>query len=328
MRSAGMTILAGALLAFGLTAQAHAEDAAAYPTRPIKIIVPQSAGGGTDVACRVIAAAAEKLLGQRMVVENKPGAGGRIGASLAAKSDPDGYTLLYSPKSPLSIMQHLKVKMDFDPAKDLTPVAITTWAPAFLMVRASFPAKTMQEFLDYAKKNPGKVTFGIQGIGAEFHVSLEQLRDAVGVKLLAVPYKGGAPAIVDLLADRLDAMILVLAATKDHLAAGKLRALVTFDPKRLPEYPNVPTIDEVGLAQVSGSPWFGFSAPAGTPKPIVDKLAGAFQKLQQDPALVNRLNQLGYIYNVLGPKESAALIAKERSEYGKIAAGGRLDKPN
>ena len=225
-------------------------------------------------------------------------------------------------------MQHLKVKLDFVPEKDLTPVAITTWAPAFLMVRASFPAKSMKEFLEYVKKNPGKITFGIQGIGAEFHVSLEQLREAAGVKLLAVPYKGGAPAIIDLLADRLDAMILVLAATKEHLATGQLRALVTFDPQRVPEFPNVPTIEEVGLAEVAGSPWFGFSAPAGTPKPIIDKLAGVLAKLQKDPALVKRLHELGYNYKVFGPAESAAIIAKERGEYGKIAAGGRLDRPN
>jgi tripartite-type tricarboxylate transporter receptor subunit TctC len=323
-----MGIFVAALLAAGLTTPIQAEDAASYPSKPIKIIVPQSPGGGTDVACRMIAEAAERLLGQRVIVENKPGAGGRIGAAMVAKAAPDGYTLLYTPKPPLTIQQHLNLKLDFDPEKDFKPVAIMTWAPGLLMVRSSFPAKTMQEFINYAKKNPGKVTFGIQGIGAEFHVSLEQLRDATGVKIVAVPYKGGAPAIIDLLADRLDAMILVPAATKDHIAGGRLVPLATLEPERVPDYPKVPTVAEVGLPQLTGSPWFGFVAPAGTPKPIIDKLAGVFAQLQKDPALVKRLNAVGYTLRVAGPEESAAIIAKERSAFGKIATGGRLDRPN
>jgi tripartite-type tricarboxylate transporter receptor subunit TctC len=203
-----------------------------------------------------------------------------------------------------------------------------TWAPVFLIVRQSFPAKTVQEFIAYAKANPGKVTFGIQGVGTELHVSLELLREYAGVQLRAIPYTGGSQAIVDLVAERLDAMFLVPAAITQHLAAGKLRALATLEPKRVPDYSGVPTMDEVGLPQVTSTAWFGFTAPAATPKPIVDKLADAFKKTEADKVLVKKLAALGYTLNVIGPAESAAILAKERAEYAKVAAGGRLDKPN
>lgn len=328
MRNASSRLLVMTLLALGLATSARAEDAAAYPSKPIRVIVPQSPGGGTDVACRLIAQAAEKLLGQPVVVENKPGAGGRIGAALVSKAAPDGYTILYTAKPPLTIQQHLKLKLDFDPGRDFAPVAIMTWAPALLIVRSSFPAKTVQEFVAYAKSNPGKITFGIQGIGAEFHISLELLRQRAGINIIAVPYTGGAPAIVDLLAGRLDAMILVPAATKEHLAAGRLVALATLEDKRAPDFPNVPTVAEAGLPELTGSPWFGFVAPAATPPAIVNKLAGVFSQLQSDAALVKRLNDVGYTLKVTGPAESKALIEAERRAFGKIAAGGRLDKPN
>jgi tripartite-type tricarboxylate transporter receptor subunit TctC len=328
MRNAVSRVLASALLLLGAAGAAQAQNAASYPTKPIKVIVGQSPGGGTDVSCRLISEAAEKLLGQPIVVENKPGAGGRIGAAQVAKSAPDGYTLLYTPKPPLTIMQHVNLKLDFDPERDFTPVAIMAWPPALLIVRASFPARTVQEFIEYAKQNPGKVTFGIQGIGAEFHVSLELLRQRTGARIVAVPYRGGAPAIVDLLADRLDAMILVPAAIKDHLAAGKLRALATLEPSRVPDYPNVPTFAEAGLPELTGSPWFGFVAPAATPPTIVSKLADVFAKLQSDAALTKRLNDLGYTLRVESPAASKTIIEKERQAFGKVAAGGRLDKPN
>jgi tripartite-type tricarboxylate transporter receptor subunit TctC len=328
MRGSFLRFLALAVCLSGFLPPAAAQDAASYPTKPIKVIVPQSPGGGTDVSCRVISEAAEKLLGQPIVVENKPGAGGRIGAAQVAKSAPDGYTLLYTPKPPLTIVQHLSLKLDFDPERDFTPVAIMAWPPALLIVRDGFPAKTVQEFIAYAKANPGKITFGIQGIGAEFHVSLELLRQRTGAKIVAVPYRGGAPAIVDLLAGRLDAMILVPAAIKDHLATGKLRALATLEPKRVPDYPDVPTFAEVGLPELTGSPWFGFFAPAATPAAIIDKLAGVFAKLQADAALNKRLNDLGYDLRVVGPADAKALLEKERVAFGKVAAGGRLDKPN
>jgi tripartite-type tricarboxylate transporter receptor subunit TctC len=327
MRNPFVRFIAGALL-LSLAAPAHAENVSAYPSKPIRLIVPQPAGAGTDVGGRLVSESAEKHLGQRIVVENKPGAGGRIGAAFVARAAPDGYTLLYSPKTPITIAQHLNLRLDYDPVRDLTPVAIATWAPGFLIVRKSFPANTVQEFIDYAKANPGKVTFGIQGIGSEFHVTLEMLRQQAGVTISAIPYSGGAQAIVDLIAERLDAMFLVPAAITQHLAEGRLRALATLEPQRVPAYPDVPTLAEAGLPEITSAAWFGFTAPGATPRPIIDKLAGAFAKTQADAALVKKLADVGYALRVVGPTESAAIFAKEREEYGKIAHGGRLDKPN
>jgi tripartite-type tricarboxylate transporter receptor subunit TctC len=328
MRDATSRVFALALLASCIAPAAHAQDVSSYPTRPIKVIIPQPPGAGTDVGGRLVSEAAERFLGQKLVIENKPGAGGRIGAAQVAKAAPDGYTLLYSPKTPITIAQHLKLKLDYDPERDLTAVAIATWAPGLLVVRAAFPAKTVQEFVAYAKQNPGKVTFGIQGIGSEFHVSLEVLRQQAGVRIVAIPYSGGAQAIVDMLADRLDAMFLVPAAIKQHLAVGKLRALATLEPKRVPDFPGVPTMAESGLPNVTSASWFGFTAPAATPPAIINKLADAFQRTQADAALVKRLADLGYALNIVGPAEFAAIMAKERAQYAKLAADGRLDKPN
>jgi tripartite-type tricarboxylate transporter receptor subunit TctC len=159
-------------------------------------------------------------------------------------------------------------------------------------------------------------------------VSLELLRQRAGISLVAVPYAGGAPAIVDLLAGRLDAMILVPAATKEHIAAGRLVPLATLEAERVADFPDVPTVAEAGLPELTGSPWFGFVAPAATPRAIIDKLAGVFSRLQSDAALIKRLGDVGYRLKVAGPDESAAIIDRERREFGKIAAGGRLEKPN
>lgn len=328
MRIAILRCLAPAILLAGFAAPVAAQDAAGFPAKPIRVIVPQSPGAGTDVGGRLVSEVAERHLGQKIVIENKPGAGGRIGAAFVAKAAPDGYTLLYSPKSPITIFQHLKIKLDYDPARDLTPVAIMTWAPGFLVVRKDFPAATVQEFVAYAKQNPGKVTFGIQGIGSEFHVTLEALKQRAGLDIVAVPYAGGGPAIVDMLAGRLDAMFLVPVAIKQHVEAGRLRTLATLEAQRVPDFAGVPTMAEAGLPEITSAAWFGFTAPAATPPAIVAKLADAFGKTQGDAALVKKLADLGYALRVVGPAEFAAIIAKERAEYGKIAEGGRLEKPN
>jgi tripartite-type tricarboxylate transporter receptor subunit TctC len=326
MRNAVLRFSAASILAWSLAATAAAQDA--YPSKPIRVIVPFPPGAGVDVGGRLVSEVAEKHLGQRLVIENKPGAGGRIGAATAAKAAPDGYTIMYSPKSPITIHQHLTLKLDYDPVRDFTPVAIMTWAPGFLVVRKSFPARTVKEFVDYAKANPGNITFGIQGLGNEMHVTLELLREHAGIRINAIPFTGGAQAITELLAERLDAMFLVPAAITQHLAEGRLRALATLDPKRVPAYPDVPTMAEAGLPQVTSALWFGFTAPAATPKPIVDKLATAFARTQDDKALVQKLNAVGYELRVVGPAEFGKIIAQERAEFGKIAQGGRLDKAN
>src|SRR5215467_7839599 len=199
-----------------------AQDASTYPSRPIRVIVPGGAGSGTDISARIVSEALEKHVGQRVVIENKPGAGQRIGASLAAKSPPDGYTLLFSALTPITVTEHFPPKIDYDPGRDFTPVAIAIRQPVLLIVRPSLPVRTVAEFIGYAKSSPGKISFGVQGIGSEMHAMMEMLRTRAGIDLTPVPYNAAAQAIIDLLADRLDAMFLVVAPVKGHIDSGRL----------------------------------------------------------------------------------------------------------
>ena len=328
MRNLWMRAIAAVLLITGSATSFAAEDASSYPSKDVKVIIPFAAGGGVTIGGRLIVDGLARHLKANFIVENKPGAGGRIGAAIAAREPADGYTLFYAPGAPISVAPVLNIKLDYNPVRDFRPVALMLTAPGLLIVRKSFPAKTFKEFIAYAKKNPGKINFGIQGVGNEFHVSLEKLRQQANVKITAVPYKGGAPAIVDLLAERLDAMFLVPAAIKNHLKSGKLRALATLEPKRVPDFPEIPSVAEEGFPKLVGSPWFGMFAPAATPQPIVDKLAATLLALPKDKPLADKLHTLGYLFDPLGPKQFAAVIDEERHEYKAIAAGGRLDRAN
>ena len=307
---------------------AHAQDASDYPNRPIRVIVPVGAGAGIDTAARVTAAAAEPLLGQRFVIENKPGAGTRIGAAQVAKAAPDGYTLLFTSPSPIVVAEHFSQKMDFEPARDFRPVAIGVYQPVLFIVRPGLGVKTIPEFIAYAKANPGKVSFGIQGLGGEMHLTLEQFKTLTGITVNAVPYNAASQAIVDLLADRLDAMQLVIPPIKGHVENGRLLALATLNTRRVAQFPNVPTMAEIGLPDMTNAIWFGYLAPAKTPQPIIDKLAAAFGKLRSDTALVNRVAEMGAELSMVGPDEFGRIIARDRARYGKIVADGNLAQSN
>jgi len=321
-------IAALALLGGGFAASGRAQDAADYPNRPIRVIAPNGPGAGVDIAARITAEAVEKHLGQRLIIENKPGAGMRLGTSLTAKSPPDGYTLLFTPPAPIVVTEHFPPKLDYDPGRDLRPLVIAVWQPALLIVRPSLGVSTVPEFIDYAKRNPGKISFGVQGLTGEMRLTLEILKQQAGVNITHIPYNSGAQAIVDLLADRLDAMFLVIPAIKGHIESGKLRALATLNDKRVQQFPNVPTMIELGLPTVTNAIWFGYLAPAKTPQPVIDKLVGAFGKLQSDAALVKRVSEMGAELNVVGPTEFGKIIERDRSRYGKIVADGNLAKPN
>jgi len=292
------------------------------------VIVPGGAGSGTDISARIVSEALEKHVGQRVVIENKPGAGQRIGASLAAKSPPDGYTLLFSALTPITVTEHFPPKIDYDPGRDFTPVAIVVRQPALLIVRPSLPVRTVAEFVAYAKGNPGRISFGVQGIGSEMHVMMELLKKHAGIDLTPVPYNAAPPAILDLLADRLDAMFLVVAPVKGHIGSGRLFALATLNAKRVPDFPNVPTMAELGLPEMTFAPWFGYMAPAGTPQAIIDRWVEAIRRLPADPTLVKRLAEIGAELDIVGPHQFGAIIAQERRRFGAIVAEGKFNKPN
>jgi len=306
----------------------RAQEASTYPTKPIRVIVPSGPGAGLDTAARLASEAIEKQLGQRLIIENKPGAGQRIGASLAAKSAPDGYTLLFSALTPITVTEHFPPKIDYDPGRDFTPVAITIRQPVLLIVRPSLSVRTVAEFIGYAKSSPGKISFGVQGIGSEMHAMMEMLRTRAGIDLTPVPYNAAAQAIIDLLADRLDAMFLVVAPVKGHIDSGRLLALATLNGKRIPDFPNVPTMAELGLPEMTFAPWFGYLAPAGTPQAIIDKWVDAIRQLPTDPTLVKRLAEIGAELDIVGPRRFGAIIAEERRRFGAIVAAGNFSRRN
>ena len=277
-----------------------------------------------DTAARVTAAAAEKFLGQKFVIENKPGASLRLGASLAAKSPPDGYTLLFTAPSPIAVAQFVPPKLDYDPERDFRPLVIGMFQPVLLVVRPTLGVRTVDEFVAHAQKHPGRLTFGIQGIGGEMHMSLEHFKKTAGMDVTAVPYNSGAPAIIDLLADRLDAMFLVVPPIKGHLAAGKLLALATLNAKRISALPDIPTMADVGRPEMTNAIWFGYLAPARTPDAVIGKLVKAFEQLQADAALIDRVAEMGAELNIVGPAEFGKRIEADRSRYRKIAAESNL----
>ena len=316
------------LLGLCIAAPGHTQDHLNYPDRPIRVIVPAGAGAGLDTAARVSAEAVEKHLGQRFVIENKPGAGQRIGTAFASKSPPDGYTLLFTTPTPIAVAQHFPQKLDYDPVHDFRPVAIAVYQPVMLIVRPSLGVKTVAEFVAYAKSNPGKISFGVQGLGSEMHLSLEHFTKLAGVNITPVPYNAANQAIVDLLADRLDAMFLVIPPIKGHVDNGRLLALATLNARRVEPFPNVPTMAEAGMPAMTTALWFGYLAPSKTPQTIVDKLAGAFGKLQSDAALVKRVTEMGAELSLAGPIEFGKIIDSDRKRYGKIVADGKLTQSN
>jgi tripartite-type tricarboxylate transporter receptor subunit TctC len=314
----------GAFVLLAACLPGGAQDAADYPNRPIRVIVPVGAGAGVDTAARITTEAVEKHLGQRFVIENKPGAGSRLGAAMVAKAPADGYTLLFTAPSPIVVAEHFPQKLDFEPAKDFQPVAVGVLQPALLVVRPNLGVKSVDEFVAHAKNNPGKLSFGIQGLGGEMHLSLELFKKTAGFTVNMVPYNVASQAIVDLLADRLDAMFLVVPPIKGHLDGGRLTALATLNGKRISALPNVPTMAELGRPEMTGTIWFGYLAPSKVPQSIIAKLGRAFAQIQSDPALAKRVSELGAELAPIGPPEFAKLIENDRTRYGKIVADGNL----
>ena len=311
-----------------LTSYANAQDAASFPNRPIRIIVPVAAGAGIDTAARVTAAAAEPHLGGKFVIENKPGGSQRLGSSMVAKSAPDGHTLLFTSPSPIVVSQFFPPPMDFDPELELRPLVIGMVQPVLLIVRPNLGVKTVDQFIALAKQNPGKLTFGVQGLFGEMRMTLEQLRKTAGINVTHVPYNSGAQAIVDLLSDRLDAMFLVIPPIKQHVQDGKLIALATLNATRVEALPNIATMAELGRPEMTSSIWFGYLAPAKTPGAIMNKLVQAFQALKSDLALKQRVLEMGAELTLTGPAEFGALIDQDRRRYGKIVTEGNLATQN
>ncbi|QTL04087.1 tripartite tricarboxylate transporter substrate binding protein [Aquabacter sp. L1I39] len=309
---AGATALLAAPFMGSLPAQADA-----YPSRPIHLVVGYAAGGSTDQIARIVGQKLSEELGQPVVIDNKPGAGATIASDFVAKSAPDGYTLFMSTIAN-TINTTLYRRLPFDFERDFAPVSLVATVPNVLVVNPSVPATTVQEFIALAKKNPEKIYFASSGSGSSIHLSGELFNMVAGVKLTHVPYKGSAPAVVDLMSGQVQAMFDNLSSSLPYIKAGKLRALAVTSATRSPAAPDIPTMAEAGLPDCEVLSWFALVAPAKTPQPIIDKLNAAVVKLLADPSTKQQFDNIGADPASSTPAALAKLISSETAKWAKV----------
>ena len=319
---AACAALAGFLLSFPLPA---AEQA--YPSKPIRLVVPFPPGGSLDVVARAIGQKLTEAWGQPVVIDNRPGAGGNIGADLVAKSAPDGYTILEGALSTHAVNVSLYAKMPYDPIKDFAPITLVAVTPNVLVLNASYPVNSVPELLAYARANPGKLSFGSGSNGSAGHLAGELFKTEAGVDMVHIPYKGGAPALQALLAGDTQLMFDNLANSATQLKAGKLKALAVTTAKRSSLMPELPTLSETGLPGFDIYTWWGFMAPAGTPKEIVAKWNAEVTRILNSPEMKAFFAQQGAEPAPDSPEQFAALIRSEISKYAKIVkqSGAKVD---
>ena len=313
-----------AIAALTMASIAHAQT---FPTKPIRLICPFPPGGAVDIASRAIANEMSKTLGQQVVVENKPGAGGNIGGAEAARSAPDGYTIFMTTSGINAINPALYSKMPFDPNKDLVPVSALVSLNNVLVLHPSVTAKSVAEIIAMAKAQPGKMTYASSGSGTSIHMSGEMFKHLTQVDILHIPYKGSSPALTDLLGGQVMMMFDNIPSALPHIKSGKLRALATTGAKRDPTLPDLPTVAEAGVVGYESGVWFGLSIPAGTPREIIAKLNAEAVKGTRSPDFVTRMTALGY--NIIGstPEQMSEMLKKEVSTWGPIvkASGAKAD---
>src|SRR5688572_32053244 len=299
--------------------------AQAYPSKPVRMIVPYPPGGGNDTLGRLFAAKLSERTGQQFVVENRPGAGAMIATEAAAKSPPDGYTILLSSIATHALSPNLYARVPYDPVKDFAPITLLGIAPTVLVVNADLPAKTLQELINLAKKQ--QLAYASGGNGTPPHINAEVFKSVAGIDLLHVAYKGGGPALVDLIAGRVHVMLDTAASAMPHVRGGKLRALALSATKRSAEYPELPTFAEAGLPQYDTNAWYSMHAPAGTPPEIVRRLNTELVAILRDPDILARFKQLSTDPVGNSPEDFAAFVRAELDKYARIikAAGIKLD---
>ncbi|MDE2003952.1 MAG: tripartite tricarboxylate transporter substrate binding protein [Betaproteobacteria bacterium] len=300
---------------------------AAYPSKPIRMVVPFPPGGTTDILARAVAQKLSETWGQQVIVDNRPGAGGNIGSDLVAKAAPDGYTLLMGTVGTHAINPSLYARMPYDAQKDFAPVILVASVPNVLEVNPSLPVHTVQELIAYAKANPGKLNFASSGNGTSIHLSGELFKAMTGVKMTHVPYKGSAPALADLVGGQVQLMFDNLPSSLGLIKGGKLRAIAVTSTTRSSALPDVPTIAESGLPGYEASSWFGVFAPASTPPAIVDKLNAAIGAWLASPDAKEKLASQGAIAAGGTPADFARFIASETVKWAKVvkASGARID---
>jgi tripartite-type tricarboxylate transporter receptor subunit TctC len=288
-----------------------------YPAKPIRIIVPFAAGGAVDVVARAVGQRMSEQMASPVIIENKPGASANLGAELVAKAQPDGYTVLMGANG-LATNMTLFRNLGFDTAKDFAPIARIGYAPLVLVVEASSPAKSLKDLIALAKAQPGSLTYGSAGNGQSGHLASELLKLTTKIDVVHVPYKGGSPALTDLMGGRLSFMIINPIEVVSNIKSGRLRALAVANPKRIAMLPDVPTFTEAGVPDYDASVWWGLVAPAKTPKDIVAKLSSEAQKALEDEGVKEKLSNLGAVIDPAGPEQFGKFLKEEIDKWAHV----------
>ncbi|MBN9541387.1 MAG: hypothetical protein BGN99_26270 [Alphaproteobacteria bacterium 65-37] len=296
-----------------------------WPSKPIRLVVPYAPGGTTDVVARVVAEYLGKRLGQNIIVDNKPGKGAMVGTAMVAKALPDGYTLLMSVISGLTISPTLYGGGEFDPMADFIHVSIASTNPSVLVVNPSFEAKTFKDYVAYAKANPGKLAYATSGAGSSNHLLGARMSQVIGSEMVHIPYRGAGPAMVDTIAGNVPSMFDSLPSAAPHIKAGKVIALAVSGEKRSPAFPDVPTMKELGYPDLVSYSWFGISVPAKTPAPIVERIAADMQAILKEPAVVKRWDEIGAEPSTMTPAEVTRFVKDEIDKWTPVvkASGAR-----
>ena len=306
-----------AFAAFACMLAAAPAFAQGYPVRPIRMLVPFSAGGTVDIVARLLSVKLSADLGQPFVVENKAGAGGTIAAAQLSKSPGDGYTLMLMHQG-LAFNASLYSDLPYDTLRDLAPIAYVGATPNALVVTHSLPVKTLQEFLDYARANPGRIAYGSGGIGSAGHLSVELLQSLTGIRLTHVPYKGSGPALTDLISGQIQAMLLTMPAVMPYLKGGKVRAIATSGARRSPALPELPTLAEAGVPGYEYTPWYGMFGPGTLPKELTARLNSAVNKTLADAGLGTKLAQQGLEVHAMASDQFREIVRGDVARWGKI----------
>jgi len=330
MLAAGLTLTAGAAIALLAHQPAHAQDV--WPSKPMRIVVPFAPGGTTDILARAIAPELSKVLGQSVVVDNKPGAGGNVGADLVAKAAPDGYTFLMGTVGTHGINKSLYAKLPFDPQKDFAPVTLVAGVPNIMVMNTEraqrLNIRNAADFVKWAQSNPGKLNMASSGNGTSIHLAGELFKSRTGVFMTHIPYRGSGPALVDLVGGNADVMFDNLPSALPHIKSGKLTAFAVTSSQRSAVLPDVPTVEEAAsLPGFEASSWFGLLAPAGTPGSIVNRVQQETAKALGSPAIKERLLSQGAIPSGNTPQEFARLIDAEIQKWAGVvkASGAKVD---
>jgi tripartite-type tricarboxylate transporter receptor subunit TctC len=302
------------VLLAGLSAAAQAQ----YPSRPLRLVVPFPPGGSTDILARALAQKMSEGLAQPVVIDNRPGAGGSIGAEAAAKSAPDGYTLMMGHLGTLAANAAIYKKLPYDPVKSFAPVSLMAIVPSVLVVNNALPVTSAAGLIAYAKQNPGKLAYGSAGNGSTSHLTTEYFKLVTGIDVLHVPYKGVGPMLTDLVSGQISMGLNGAPAVMPHVNSGRLRALAVSSLTRLPSLPDIPTLDEAGVKGFEANGWYGIVAPAGTPREVVMRLNGEIRRDLDTPELRQRLDAEGAIPAPGTPEAFAVFIASEIARWGSV----------